>query len=70
MTIKLKLHLRMAELKMNQKELSQLSGIRPNSISAYISDTYKQIPKEHLDIFCKIFKCQIEDLIEYVNDDE
>ncbi len=59
----------MAENRMNQKELSIATDIRPNSISAYCNDTYKQIPREHLDIFCKVFNCKIEDLIEYVDED-
>lgn len=69
MTIKMKLHIKMAENRMNQKDLSIATGIRPNSISAYCNDTYKQIPKEHLDIFCKVLNCKIEDLIEYVDED-
>lgn len=68
MTIKMKLHIKLAENRMTQKELSIATGIRPNSISAYCNDTYKQIPKEHLDIFCKVFNCKIEDLIEYVEE--
>ena len=69
MTIKIKLHMKLAENRMTQKELSAKTGIRPNSISAYCNDTYKQIPREHLDIFCKVFNCKIEDLIEYVDED-
>lgn len=69
MTIRMKLHIKMAENRMNQKELSIATGIRPNSISAYCNDTYKQIPKEHLDIFCKVLNCKVEDLIEYVDED-
>ena len=59
----------MAENRMNQKDLSVATGIRPNSISAYCNDTYKQISKEHLDIFCKVLNCKIEDLIEYADED-
>ncbi|MFQ9617922.1 MAG: helix-turn-helix domain-containing protein [Clostridium butyricum] len=66
--IKLKLHIKLAEYKMNQKELSEQTGISKNTIGAYCNDTCKHIVKDHLDKFCKLFNCDIEDLVEYVND--
>lgn len=64
--IKMKLHLKMAEKKLSQRELSQLTRIRQPTISAYCNDTFIMIPKEHLDILCKFFNCKVEDLVEYV----
>lgn len=64
----MKLHLRMAEKRLSQRELAQLTGIRQATISAYCNDTFVMIPKEHLDIFCKFFNCKVEDLIEYVEE--
>ena len=66
--IKTKLHIKLAEYRMTQKELSERTGIRQPSISAYCNDTYKMISKEHLDMFCKIFNCKIEDIIEHITD--
>lgn len=57
----------MAEKRLSQRELSQITGIRQPTISAYCNDTFVMIPKEHLDILCKYFNCRIEDLIEYIN---
>ena len=67
--IRMKLHIKMAEIKITQKELSQLTGIRQPTISAYCNEKYTMIPKEHLDILCKFFSCSIENIIEYIDDD-
>ncbi|WP_195970424.1 helix-turn-helix domain-containing protein [Clostridium thermobutyricum] len=68
--VKCKIHLLMAEHRMTQKELSALTGIRPNTISGYYNDTFKLIDRNHLDKFCEVFNCKIEDLIEYTKDTE
>lgn len=68
--IKLKLHLLMAQTRMSQKELSNLTGIQPSIINKYYNDTIVRIPKEHLNIFCKLFNCNVQDLIEYIPDEE
>ncbi|MDU1096421.1 MAG: helix-turn-helix transcriptional regulator [Clostridium sp.] len=67
--IKMKLHIKLAEFKMNQKELSEKTGISKNTIGAYCNETNKHIVKEHLDIFCKLFDCKVEDIVEYVKED-
>lgn len=66
--IKMKLHIKLAEFRMTQKELSEKTGIRQPTISAYCTDTNKHIVKEHLDIFCKLFNCTVKDLVEYEED--
>lgn len=63
--IKMKLHIKLAEARMTQKELAERTGIRPPTISAYCNDTFKHIVKEHLDMFCNIFGCSVGDLVEY-----
>lgn len=63
--IKMKLHIKLAEFRMTQKELAEKTGIRQPTISAYCNDTNKHIVKEHLDVFCKLFKCNVKDLIEF-----
>lgn len=63
--IVMKLHIRMAEKRITQKKLSELTGIRQATISTYCNDTAKHLVKEHLDIFCKFFDCELSDLIEY-----
>jgi putative transcriptional regulator len=66
--IKMKLHILMAERRITQNKLSELTGIRQPTISAYYNDTFKTIPREHLNAFCNFFHCNVADLIEYVPD--
>lgn len=66
--IRMKLHIRLAEKRITQKELSEKTGIGKNTISRYYNDTFEKIDKEHLDILCKFFNCKVEDLIEYVDE--
>ena len=61
------LHMKMAEIKISQRELSAATGIRQATLSAYYNDTFKMIPKDHLDTLCKFFRCKVEDLIEFVD---
>ena len=63
--IKMKLHVKLAEHRMTQKQLSELTGIRVATISAYCNDANKHIVKEHLDKFCKLFNCPLTEIIEY-----
>ncbi|MEG2289624.1 MAG: helix-turn-helix transcriptional regulator [Clostridium sp.] len=66
--VKCKINILMAEKRMSQKELSQLTGIRPNTISGYYNDTFKLVDRRHINEFCKVFKCTISDLFEYTLD--
>lgn len=68
--IKLKLHLLMAEKRMTQKSLAEQTGLYSTIIHKYYNDTILHIPKKHLDIFCNFFNCQIQDLIEFIPDEE
>ena len=68
--IKMKLHIKLAEYRLSQKEFSELMGIRVATINAYCNDKEKHIPVEHLNKFCKYFKCNVSDLIEYVKEKE
>lgn len=53
---------------MTQKELAELTGIRPPTISALCVGTAKHIPVDVLDKICFVLSCQPADLIEYVSD--
>lgn len=66
--ITMKLHIRLAEKRMTQKELAQITGVRLATISGYCNDNFKMISREHLNAFCKLFECKVEDLIEYKAD--
>lgn len=66
--ITMKLHILLATKRMTQKRCSELTGIRLPTISVYCCNTFKTIPREHLDKLCQLFNCKVEDLIEFVND--
>jgi putative transcriptional regulator len=51
--------------KMTQKELSELTGIRAATISAYYHETIKRIEVEHIKKLCEVFSCQPGDLFTY-----
>ena len=68
--LKMKLHILMAEKRMSQKELSEKTGIHTPTINKYYHDTYQRIDKEHIEKFCKLFNCNVQDLIEYIPDDD
>ena len=53
---------------MNQKELAELTGIRPSTISAICTGTVKHLPIDALDKICAVLECQPSDLMEYLPD--
>ena len=66
--INMKIHIKLAECRMTQKKLSELTGISKNTITGYVNETFQYINREHLDKMCEIFKCSVSDLVEYVED--
>lgn len=67
--IKTRLHILMAEKRINQQELSKVTGIGKNTISRYFNDTYEKINKKDIDVLCKFFKCTPNDIFEFTNED-
>lgn len=51
-----------------QRELSRETGIRQATISDYVNNKAKHISVENLDILCKFFKCNTEDIIKYIEE--
>jgi len=49
--------------KMTQKELAELTGIRPATISALYHEKTKRIEIEHIERICDVFDCEPGDLI-------
>lgn len=60
----------MGREKLTQKALSEMTGIRPNTISALWHGTTKRIDIDYMDSLCKALNCQPGDLLEYVPDPE
>lgn len=68
--VQCKLHILIAKHRITQKELSEKTGIRRPTIGEYCRDTFKTISREHIEILCQYFQCEIQDLIEYIPDDK
>ena len=66
--IKIKLCELMGREKMTRKKLSELTGIRPNTIGDLYRGDVKKIYLGILDKICKVFDCEISDVIEYIPD--
>lgn len=56
----------LGEKRWSQAYLSQMTGIRPNTISDIYNEIAERISLEHLDRICEVLECELTDLIEYV----
>ncbi|NFK66326.1 helix-turn-helix transcriptional regulator [Clostridium botulinum] len=61
--IKMNLKVLMAIKEINQSKLSDDTGIGTNTINRYVNNTFSRIGREHIEILCNYFKCEIGDLI-------
>ena len=68
--IKVKLSDLLGKNKMTQKSLSDLTGIRPATISKMYYEEIKRIDIKHLNNICKVFNCEISELLEYIPEDK
>lgn len=51
-------------------DLKRRTGIRDDTISAYYYEYIKRINKEDLNKICKALDCRIDELLEYIPDEE
>jgi putative transcriptional regulator len=63
--IKIKVSEMLGKHKMTRKELSKLTGIRPNTVGMLYDETIKRIEVEWIDKLCEVFECEVTDIIEY-----
>ncbi len=56
----------LGEKRWSQSYLSQMTGIRPNTISDIYNEMVERINLEQLDRICEALDCQVEDIIEYI----
>lgn len=55
----------LGEKRWTQAYLSQITGIRPNTISEMYNEITDRVNLEHLDRICEVLDCQLSDLIDY-----
>ena len=62
--------LRTLNINITQNALSEKTGIRLATLTAYEHNTAKTISVKHLDALCKAFNCTLTDLITFIPDEE
>ena len=67
--IRIKLSDLLGKHKMSQKALSNLTNIRPATISKMYYEESKRLDIEQLNSICNVFKCEISDLLEFITDE-
>ena len=65
--VKFRIKVMLAMREMTQKELAEITGIRPPTISALCTGTAKHIPVDVLDKICEALNCQPGDIIEHIS---
>lgn len=56
----------LGEKRWSQARLARETGIRPSTICAYYNEFSERISFEHLDRICEVLNCRVEDVLEYV----
>lgn len=66
--IMVKIHLSrlLGERRISQKTLSELTGIRPNTISDWYNEIAISLKVEHIDKICEVLQCSLDELIEVI----
>ena len=67
--IKFRVKVMLAMRELTQKDLAELTGVRPPTVSAICTGAAKHIPVNVLNAFCEALNCQPGDLMEYVEED-
>lgn len=68
--IRIKISDLLGKNKMTQKALADLTNIRPATISKMYYEEVKRIDVRQLNNICKVFNCEISELLEYIPDEE
>ena len=63
--IEVKIRARMGELNMNQTQLSDKSGVRPNTINELYHDFTDRVSLDQLDRICKALECDLHEILVY-----
>lgn len=68
--IKFTVKVMLAKREMTQKQLAELTGIRPPTISMMCLSTIERVQVDYIDRICRVLECQPGDLMEYIPDDQ
>lgn len=56
----------MGDKRINQKQLSEMTGVYRAIINDYYNEFTNRINLEHFDKFCEVLECDLHDLLEYI----
>ncbi|KMJ56441.1 hypothetical protein AB685_21890 [Bacillus sp. LL01] len=66
MTIRIHISELLGKRKMTQKQLADLTDIRPATVSALYHETVKRIEVEQINRLCEVLECQPGDLMTFI----
>ncbi len=56
---------KLGELRVTQAELSEKTGIRPNTINDLFHNVAERVSLEHLDKICEALDCDLSEIVVY-----
>ncbi|MBO5448856.1 MAG: helix-turn-helix transcriptional regulator [Ruminococcus sp.] len=62
--MKVKLRSLLTQKGLTQAELAQATGIRPSTISQLCNNVAVSFKFSHLELICKVLKCNLKDILE------
>lgn len=68
--LKSRLKVLLAEHDMTQSKLSEITGIRPGTITNIVNNQIKQIPVDAVCKICDTLNCDIGDIFKYIPDEK
>lgn len=68
MSVKINISTLLGQRKMNMRQLSMATGIRPDTISKLYYEETKRIEIDQINALCKALQCDVGDIFEYVDD--
>ena len=61
--IRILLSTRLGERRLNQAELSRMTGIRANTVNDYYHNMAERVNLDHLDLICEALDCELTDIL-------
>lgn len=63
--IRITLSRKLGELRVTQSELSEVTGIRQNTINDLYHDVAERVSLEQLDLICEALGCDLSEIMEF-----
>lgn len=63
--IRIILSRKLGELRITRKKLSEMTGIRENTLGRYYNEFATSINLEHLDLMCEVLHCGLDEILLY-----